>query len=430
MYRKKVIVRHSIASLVALGVFGGSRFLYSVIIARKYGVETLGYTNSIISQAFFVAGFLAFFSVGLGKFTSEFLGKGEHERIKNLTGISFTFPLLGLILIPLNFHVALLSILRAIQLTFRSFIYGLHKGELYAYSIILAFLFFLLGFLDGALLPYYLLLGTIGIFSISYLVLRGLIGLPGRKEIKILMDFSTWAFLGTIAGIFLLQAPYFLTEKLAGNIEAGIVSVALSTAFLLSYLPQILQSAIVPLYAYDYAKGDVKAIKELAEKSTLLLSLFSSLLVFGLIFAKPIVEVLFNIKIGAELLLALIGVELYVAYNPLINLLTATRFVKRSAVFSLIGAVLSGISWLLLIPRLGAMGAVLGLILGYATIFLLVLWESKKKFNIDIKIVKPTILAIPLQLLSMKFPYAILIYFIAEIKDVKRVMAFLRDIRS
>ncbi|AAL81416.1 hypothetical protein PFDSM3638_06445 [Pyrococcus furiosus DSM 3638] len=430
MDRKKVMVRHSIASLVALGIFGGSRFLYNVIIGRKYGVETLGYTNSIISQAFFVAGFLAFFSVGLGKFTSEFLGKGEYNRIKKLTGISFTFPFLGLILIPLNFHVALLSVLRAIQLTFRSFIYGLHKGELYAYSVILAFPFFLLGFLDGPLLPYYLLLGTIGIFSLSYLVSRSLIGLPGREDTKALIGFSTWAFLGTIAGIFLLQAPYFLTEKLAGNIEAGIVSVALSTAFLLSYLPQILQSAIVPLYAYDYAKGDDKAIKELAENSTLLLSLFSSLLVFGLIFAKSFVEVLFNIKMGAELLLALIGVELYIAYNPLINLLTATKFVKKSAIFSLIGAMVSGIFWILLIPRLGAIGTLLGLTLGYAIIFALVLWESKRKFNINAKILKPTLLAIPLQLLSLKFPYTILIYLITEIKDIEKVMAFLRDIRS
>ncbi|RLF91571.1 hypothetical protein DRN82_02030, partial [Thermococci archaeon] len=360
MDKRKVIIRHSLASIIALAVFGGSRFLYNIVVARRYGVEVLGEVNSIISQAFLLAGFLAFFSVGLGKFTAEFLGRGERERIKAITGISYIFPFLGLLLAPINLQLAVLSVMRALQLTFRSFVYGLHRGEVYAYAVLLGFLGFIVGFLDGVLMPYYLLLGMISAFGLAYSM--KFLGRPKVKEVKALVKYSGWAFLGSIAGIFLLQAPYFLTEKLAGSRIAGAVSAMLSTSFLLSYMPQVVQSAIVPLYAFDYGRGRKNEIKVLAEEATSLLSLMTALVVFLMLIFSNILENLFGVNFSWPFLLSLLAVEVYVVFNPLINVLSATEYIKRAALYSLTGAIISLFLWLLLIPRLHEVGTFLGLL--------------------------------------------------------------------
>ncbi|HII61936.1 lipopolysaccharide biosynthesis protein [Pyrococcus horikoshii] len=429
MNRKRVIVRHSIASVIALALFGGSRFLYNVIISRKFGVEVLGEINSLISQAFFLAGFLAFFSIGVGKYTAEFLGRGEKNRIKSIAGISFLSPLLGLVLMPINFSLALLSILRAIQLTFRSFIYGLHRGEVYAYSIMLGFTLFLLGFLGDPLLPYYLFLATISVFGVVYLSREKLIGKPRINDFILLAKYSVWAFLGSASGIFLIQGPYFLTDILSGSESAGIVSAILSTAFLLSYLPQVVQSAIVPIFAYDYGKGSMETSKRLAEVSVEMLSIATAIIVFAILAFQPIIERIFRLKLGTLLLPALIGVEIYVSYNPLINLLSATKFIRSSSIYAISGSIVSLISWLLLIPKHGALGTLIGLIMGYSTIFALTLAKTVKEFGVKPRITVPLFLAIILQLLS-KFISPIILVIAYLIIEWRKIRLFLHDIRS
>ncbi|AFK22491.1 hypothetical protein Py04_0904 [Pyrococcus sp. ST04] len=388
----------------------------------------LGNVNSLISQAFLLAGFLSFFSVGLGKYTAEFLGKGEESRIKKITGVSFTLPLLGLAFSLVNIHLAVLSTLRALQLTFRSFIYGLHKGEVYAYFVLLGFFAFLLGFHIGVLAPYYLLLGTISVLGILYS--RRYFGIPGRAEVLNLAKYSFWAFVGSISGMFLLQGPYFLSEELAGAKTAGVVSAVLSTSFLLSYLPQVVQSAIVPLYAYEFGRGEKESIKKLAEESTLSLALLSSISVFILQIFAPYIESMFKIEFGGTFLIALIAVELYVTFNPLINMLSATNYIKDSALYSLVGASVAGISWLVLIPSFKEIGASLGLLLGYFTIFILVVMKSRNTFKVSALIIKPVLLAIPLQVLVEKTPFVFLLFLLFEFKDLKKEFKlFLRGIR-
>ncbi|MFA4700299.1 lipopolysaccharide biosynthesis protein [Pyrococcus kukulkanii] len=430
MDKRRVIIRHSLASIIALAVFGGSRFLYNIVVARRYGVEVLGEVNSLISQAFLLAGFLAFFSVGLGKFTAEFLGRGEEEKIKSITGVSYAFPLLGLLLVPLNFQLAVLSVLRALQLTFRSFIYGLHRGEIYAYAVLLGFLGFLVGFLDGVLMPYYLLLGVISGFGLAYSM--KFLGKPGVEEVKGLVKYSSWAFLGGIAGIFLIQAPYFLTEKLAGSRVAGAVSAMLSTSFMLSYMPQVLQSAIVPLYAFDHGRGRREEVRALAEEATTLLSLLTALAVFLMLLLSNLLGNIFRIEFEWPFLLSLLAVEVYVVFNPLINVLSATEYIKRSAIYSLIGALVSLLLWLPLIPRIHETGTFLGLLAGYSIIFLLVLAETRRRFGVKIASIRPFVLAVPLQAISIKLPVLGLIaYLLIEYKDLRRaVRLFLRGIRS
>ncbi|AEH24611.1 lipopolysaccharide biosynthesis protein [Pyrococcus yayanosii] len=402
MHRRRIIIRHSLASVVALAVFGGSRFLYNVIIGRKFGLEVLGWANSLISQAFFLAGFLAFFSVALGKYTAEFLGRGERGRIGRITSLSFAAPLLGLLLAPLNFSIAFLSTLRAFQLTFRAFIYGLHRGEVYAYTILAAFAAFLLGFLlPDPLAPYYLLLGTVTIIAIAYVARRGYLARPTKEDVALLISYSSYAFIGTIAGIFLLQAPYFLTEKLAGREASGVVAAVLSASFLLGYLPQVMQSAIVPLYAYDHGKRNVEAAKRLAKVSASFIQLATAVAVFLMILVGgPAIRILFGFTPGPEFYVSLLAVEIYVAYNPLINLLSATAYVKDSALVALSGAVVAGTSWLLLIPHLGPLGAPLGLLAGYAVIFFLTHAVVWKKFSLSPKVSEPLLLALPLQVVG------------------------------
>ncbi|RLF84363.1 lipopolysaccharide biosynthesis protein, partial [Thermococci archaeon] len=369
-YEKKVILRHSIASIVALALFGLSRLIYSIVVSRRFGVEVLGRVNSLISQAFLLAVPLSFFAVALGKYTSEFLGKREMEKIKSMTMLGFSFPFIGLVLIPFNFYLAILAVLRALQLTFRSFIYGLHRGEIYAYAMLGAFILFIGGFLsENYYFPYIGLLSGVVIFGFLYLFKERLFGKPTPSTFKLLLEYSSFAFLGAISGVFLVQAPYFLSERLASPKVAGVVSASLSAAFLLTYLPQVFQSAIMPLYSYKYGKDEMEYVKWLVEESTKILSFLVALVVFSLLLVgREILSLLFGFYLGSEFYLALIAVETYIAYNPSIVALNSTKYVREGTVIALLGAGVSLVAWLLLIGPFKEYGTVLGLFLGYLSI--------------------------------------------------------------
>ncbi|AHF79743.1 lipopolysaccharide biosynthesis protein [Thermococcus paralvinellae] len=430
-YEKRVLIRHSIASIIALALFGISRFLYSIIISRKFGVEVLGSANSLISQAFLIAMPLSFFAVALGKYSSEFLAKENFEKIKSMTSISFSFPLIGILLAPLNIYLAILSVLRAIQLTFRNFIYGIHKGEIYAYVMLISFVPFIISFYSkNPFLPYIALLFTISLFAFGYLLKKSLLGKPKKDELYLLLRYSSFAFLGTLSGVFLVQGPYFLSEKLGNALIAGRISASLSAAFLLTYLPQVLQSAIMPLYSYKYGKEELNYVKLLAEKTTELLSLFTAFVVFALLLiGKEVISFLFGFNLGNEFYIALLAVEIYIAYNPSIIALNSTKYVKEGSIIAILGALVALITWIPLIKKLNEYGTMLGLLIGYLTILCGTAYLGHRKLRISPKSYKPLLFAIPLQLLvfmSKKVLFVgFLLYVLLLKKEIKKnVKAF------
>ncbi len=98
------------ASFTGIGGCPGShrlgRFLYSAMVARRFGLEELGTANSLLSKAFFIAIPLSFFAVALGKYTSEFLGTRGQDSIRSMTLPSFLLPpLTGLFLLPVNAYL-------------------------------------------------------------------------------------------------------------------------------------------------------------------------------------------------------------------------------------------------------------------------------------------------------------------------------------
>ncbi|WP_456454302.1 lipopolysaccharide biosynthesis protein [Thermococcus sp.] len=399
-YERNLIIRHSIASVVALAVFGSTRFLYSVMISRRYGIEVLGSANSLISQAFLLAIPLSFFAVALGKYSSEFLGRGYEERIKSITSVAFLFPLLGLFIIPFNAYIGLISVLRALQLTVRNFFYGIHRGEVYAYVVLLAFAGFLAGFMGSLVyLPYLLFLGVISAAAGTYLIKNRLVRRPGARDIRLLISYSSFAFLGTLSGVFLIQGPYFLSEKLGSAGIAGRVSASLSAAFLLTYLPQVLQSAIMPLYSYKYGREEMGYVKNLSERLTGVLILATAIIVFLLLlFGREVLSIFFGFSLGDEFYIALIAVEVYIAYNPSIVALSSTKYVKRASMVALLGALASLISWFFLIPSSGEYGTMIGLLAGYSLILLGTAYVSMKTLGVSPSVYKPLLLAAILQM--------------------------------
>lgn len=142
-----------------------------------------------------------------------------------------------------------------------------------------------MGFLfQNVFAPYLLFFGLIALFAAGYLVKFNLIGMPrGGEEMRLLVSYSSFAFLGTLSGgVFLVQGPYFMGEYLAGPEVAGNVSAILSTAFLLTYLPpQVLQSAMMPpLFSYEYGRNEKNYVKLMAEETTSLLILIIAVVVF------------------------------------------------------------------------------------------------------------------------------------------------------
>lgn len=435
-YEKKVILRHSIASIVALALFGLSRLVYSIVISRRFGVEVLGKVNSLISQAFLLAIPLSFFAVALGKYTSEFLGRGEVGKIKSIATLGFSFPFIGLVLIPFNFYLAVLAVLRALQLTFRSFIYGLHRGEIYAYAMLGAFVLFIGGFLsENYYMPYIGLLSGVVVFGLAYLFKEKLFGKPTSETLKVLVRYSSFAFLGTISGVFLVQAPYFLSEKLASSKVAGVVSASLSAAFLLTYLPQVFQSAIMPLYSYKYGKDEMEYVKWLAEESTKLLSLLVALVVFLLLLVgREILSLLFGFNLGSEFYLALMAVETYIAYNPSIVALNSTKYVKEGTIIALLGAVVSLVAWLLLISPFEEYGTVSGLFLGYLSILIGTSIVANKKLGVSFTSYAQFVVAVLLQFTVFLSKTLLLLAFVVYVgifrKEIKMVLKLFKPSRD
>ncbi|NJE75401.1 lipopolysaccharide biosynthesis protein [Thermococcus sp. ES12] len=435
-YERRIILRHSLASVIALGLTGLTRFLYSAIIARRFGLEELGMANSLISKAFFAAIPLSFFAIALGKYASEFLGSGKTDSIRSMTIPAFLLPLAGLLLLPLNLYLGILAILRGVQLTLRSFLYGIHRGEHYAYIITLAFLGFLVGFiLPNVFAPYLLFLGLIAVFSAVYLVRFGLIGKPRKSEIHLLLSYSSFAFLGTLSGVFLIQGPYFMSEYLAGPEVAGVVSAILSAAFLLTYLPQVLQSAIMPLFSYKYGRRENEYVKFLAERTTALLVLVTGSIIFVLmLLGREILSAVFGFDVGPAFYLALIAMEVYIAYNPSIVALNSTAYVKKGTIVALLGAFAVFLSWLYLIPTSGAVGVMIGLIIGYGSILLGVAYYARGYLKISPRIYVPLLVALFLQSLMFFSKYALILGFIGflayERKEIAEGIKLLKSFRG
>ncbi|NJE00032.1 lipopolysaccharide biosynthesis protein [Thermococcus sp. LS1] len=435
-YERRVLLRHSLASIIALGLTGISRFLYSVIVSRRFGVEELGRANSLISQAFFLAIPLSFFAVALGKYASEFLGSNREEAIRSITLPSFLLPLAGLLLLPFNVYLSLLAVFRGVQLTLRNFLYGIHRGEHYAYLITLAFLGFMTGFLvHDVFAPYLLFLGLISAFALVYLVKFNLLGRPRKRELKLLLSYSSFAFLGTLSGVFLIQGPYFMSEYLAGAEVAGKVSAVLSAAFLLTYLPQVLQSAIMPLFSYKYGRNENEYVRLLAEKTTRLLILATGSAIFALmLLGREVLSFFFSFDVGPAFYLALMAMEVYISYNPSIVALNSTAYVRNGTIVALLGGVTSLLSWLYLIPLFGSIGVMLGLLLGYWVILIGSAHYSHKLLGISWGIYSPLIVALALQLLIFLSKTVFLIGFLTflayERKDVKEALNLLKSFRG
>lgn len=432
-YERRVIIRHSLASMVALGLTGITRFLYSAIVARRFGLEELGMANSLISQAFFAAIPLSFFAIALGKYASEFLGAGRADLIRSVTLPSFLLPLAGLLLLPVNLYLGVLATLRGIQLTLRNFLYGIHRGEHYAYMITLAFAGFLGGFLlPNVFAPYLLFLGLIALFSAAYLVRFDLIGKPRRKEMGLLISYSAFAFLGTLSGVFLIQGPYFMSEYLSGPGVAGVVSAILSAAFLLTYLPQVLQSAIMPLFSYKYGKNEGDYIKFLAEKTTTLLILVTSIAVFILmLLGRGVLSAIFGFDVGPAFYLALMAMEVYIAYNPSIVALNSTAYVKKGTFVALLGALAVLVSWFYLIPAFEAVGVMVGLMLGYGIILAGVAHYARSLLKVSPTIYASLVAALLLQSLVFLSKYALLAGFLLFLAyDRREIMEGIALVKS
>jgi O-antigen/teichoic acid export membrane protein len=435
-YERRVLLRHSLASMVALGLTGLSRFVYSVAVSRRFGVEELGRANSLLSQAFLLAIPLSFFAVALGKYSSEFLGRERWQSIRAITGPSFILPLMGLLLIPVNLYLALIAVFRALQLTFRSFLYGVHRGEHYAYIILIAFSGFLAGFLVHSLYaPYLLFLGLISLIAFSYLAVFNLLGMPRREELRLLVSYSFFAFLGTLSGVFLIQGPYFLSERLGGAEVGGKVSAALSAAFLLSYLPQVLQSAIMPLFSYKYGRDEKDYVRRLSEETTAFLITTTALLVFLLMLVgRELLGLFFGFNVGNSFYLALIAMEVYIAYNPSIVALNSTAYVRTGTMISLVGAAVSLVSWLLLIPTQGAIGVMVGLILGYGAILLGTAIYAVRLLSVSSSVYRPLLIAVLLQLpvFLSKIPLLVgaCVFVVYERKIIGEMISVFRSFRG
>ena len=435
-YERRVLIRHSLASVIALGLTGLSRFLYNVVVARKFGFEELGRANSLISQAFFIAIPLSFFAIGLGKYSSEFLGRDDTDAIRSITLPSFLLPLAGLFLLPFNVYLGLIAVFRGIQLTLRSFLYGIHRGEHYAYIITASFLLFLAGFASSNVFaPYLLFLGALSISAFVYLLRMGFVGKPKAEYMRLLLSYSSFAFLGTLSGVFLIQGPYFMSEYFGSPELAGSVAAILSTAFLLTYLPQILQSAIMPLFSYKHGKGEPEYVRLLAEKTTAFLTLVTGMAVFVMMLVgREILSFLFNFEIGPAFYLALMAMEVYIVYNPSLVALNSTAYVRRGTVLSLTGAVVSGVLWALLIPRLGEMAVMIGLMAGYLVILGGTAVSSFRLLGIRPRIYLPLSVLLLLQAAVFVSKYALLAGFVAfllvEKETVKEGIDLLKSFRG
>ncbi len=183
-----------------------------------------------------------------------------------------------------------------------------------------------------------------------------------REQMAEIFRFSKWIALSRTFSVMISRVDILLLNLLAGGFQAGIFSAASRISLLFVLLVSSIGSVTAPRFSSFINKSD---IKKYLGKVAILVGGVSLLMIITIIFADPIVKLVFgskyiqSISIFQALTLAMIPFLLgVITTTPLIYSLNQPKFTSRITILQVL--IIIGLD-LVLIPRFQALGPVISL---------------------------------------------------------------------
>lgn len=348
----RLVAKSSAIMLIGLAISKIVSYLYRIVIARNFGVETYGTFSLavIIMEWFFVVSSLGL-GLGLLRYVPIYKGKKEFSKIKfllnkttYLTLITSIFSgLLLLILAPkiainifkepmlVNFLVffsilipimSLLSIFLHIlqayeKISWNSFISNIFNNVV-KLGLILLLLFLGLG--QNSIIYSYILSALATLFLAFYIVKKEIYpSLPQKKSkkekntFKELIKYSFPILLASIVWKIFhwtdsLLIGYFQTVK-----EVGLYNAAIPIAFLLGIASQLFIVIFFPMVTREYFQGKKETVKELSKQvNKWIMFINLPILFFMFFFPDLIIKFLFGTEfLEAQIPLRILAIGMF-----------------------------------------------------------------------------------------------------------------------
>ncbi|MEK7464425.1 MAG: flippase [Patescibacteria group bacterium] len=390
----------------------GSRFLkvfITLYIARRLGAESYG----IFSYALGLASFFVFFrNTGIDVIlTREVAKKREDEHSFFSTAFWIEIGLLlitvllvlfvapffskisaATVLLPI---VALIIIFDDLRDMFVAFFRGKEKMELEALVMVVANLTLVVfGFLVLRLYPTpYALTVVYAISSVSCVFIasiflrsfvKGIVRNFNKNLIKPILRSALPIGIAGLAGTLLFNVDIVMLGWWRTAQEIGLYSAAQKTAGILTLLPVVISTAILPVFSRFVHEQKEEKIRSTTETTLgILLMIAIPLVVGGIILRQSLVGFIF----GSEYILAanafaiiLISIPASYVMPIFYNLIFAFDKQVKSVGYSIVASLFNVIFSFLLIPKYGIMGAAIATA-GTTILYVALMWRLARKIS-------------------------------------------------
>jgi len=406
------------AKIVAT-IFG---FLFNIIVARMYGVESLGIVslvNSFLSLAVILA--VLGFDTSLLRLIPEYIKKSSFfiamqiykrsliivflcssllfiiisSNIEFISSFLFKKPGLSFIFFVATFFI----ITNAISALNTSMIRALKNINYLAILTLLTailnifILLIISSFNQDIYNPVYAIFGTsLMIFLLSFVFLKQVVDKSKRHNktiesqkiisIKSMLKISLPMFLTAVMGIVISQTDVLMLGMYSNIKQVGIYAVVIKLAFLTSFVLNAINMVVTPKFSESFYSNDLKSLKRVVQQSAKLvfystLPIVISLLIFGK-FILNLFGSEFILGYTAMVLL-LIGQFFNISAGSIGYLMNMTGFHKQFNVIMIFSASINIILNYLLIPDYGIEGA------AFASMISIIFWNFVALIYMKIK---------------------------------------------
>lgn len=398
------LARNTALSLVAIGLLGGSRLLFNVIVGRRFGAPRLGAANVAINTGLFgsllVSGGL---QAASAKYLAQAVGRGAPGEAASIYRRAMRVNVAGGALVAVGLVVVLsrpgfgfggwdLALAGLVMFAYNAYqqakgsYYGFGKVRSYLRNEILSDTLLLVALIGVAaasasrfvLLPLVLGYGLFAILASVELHRHALSpAAPPPERWREIAGFTTLAVIGTVASTGFLNLSVAFADHYKPTIhdleaasQTGYFAAALALVLPIYFLPRALSLALFPSVAFRYGQERLGTISRQLDLTTHALAVFLLPPTAALaLAARPVLGLIYGrgYETAADVLAVLIAATyLSVVPIPSVTSLSGTerRWFKVPAWSSVLGFAVGVALWVVLGPRYGTAGIAWGYLVG------------------------------------------------------------------
>ncbi|MHB8510995.1 MAG: lipid II flippase MurJ [Actinomycetota bacterium] len=410
------VARNTALSLVAIFVLGASRFIYNIIVGRRFGAVVLGQVTLATNAALFASLLISGgWQASTARYVAQALGRGSPAQANaiyrrtlyhNTAGGVVVGALLAIALskIPgINLSSRDVMLSAAILFTYNAYqhlkaaMYGFARVKEYLGFETIASLAMLAGLVivaiahsrGSVLLPI-----SIGYALFCVLALVKL-GLPHSEPLdpelwKEMRSFTLLAVIGTIASAGFLNLSPVFAGHYDTRVALGHFGAAITLVIPVYYFPRALSLALYPSIAFRHGQNRRDSVRsQLDTSGHALMVLLCPPTAIAAVLAGPILHLLFgaSYQSGADILsLMMAATYLSVIQVPYVTTLSGTekRWYKVPVLASVGGFALGVALWVILGRRYGATGIAWGYLIGSVPQCAIPVWFAGRAFDVSV----------------------------------------------